>query len=91
MQGSEPLQGFKDVLAFGLIEALLGRRSPLVFLGAEIPDGVFAYKSRYAPVPLSELEKLLVVAACGSNTGWHHLIYRAERHAPYLPGAQRGI
>jgi hypothetical protein len=33
---------------------------------------------------LSELEKLLVVAACGGNTGWHHLIYRAERYAPHL-------
>ena len=84
MKGSEPLQGFKDMLAFGLIEALLGRRSRRVFLGAEIPDGVFAYESGHPPVPLSELEKLLVVAACGSNTGWHHLIYRAERYAPYL-------
>ena len=84
MKGSEPLQGFKDMLAFGLIEALLGRRSRRFFLGAEISDGVFAYKSGHAPEPLSVLEKLLGVAACGSNTGWHHLIYRAERYAPYL-------
>jgi hypothetical protein len=80
---SEPF-GDLGHAAFGLIEALLGRRSRRFFLGAEIPDGVFAYKSGHAPVPLSELEKLLVVAACGSNTGWHHLIYRAERYAPYL-------
>jgi hypothetical protein len=39
-------QGFQDMLAFGLIEALLGRRSRRVFMGAEIPDGVFAFKSR---------------------------------------------
>ncbi len=35
-------------------------------------------------MPLSELETLLVVSACGSNTGWHNMIYRAERYAPYL-------
>ena len=72
------------MLSFGLVEALLGRRSRRFFMGAEIPDGVFAYKSRHAPVPLSELEKLLVVLACGGNTSWHHLIFRARRYAPYL-------
>jgi hypothetical protein len=77
-------QGFQDMLAFGLIEALLGRRSRRVFMGAEIPDGVFAFKSRHPPVPLSELEKLLVVGACGANTSWHHLIYRAQLYAPHL-------
>jgi hypothetical protein len=77
-------QGFHDLLSFGLVEALLGRRSLRFFMGAEIPDGVLQYKSRHAPVPLSEVEKLLVVTACGGNTGWHHLIYRAERYAPHL-------
>jgi hypothetical protein len=72
------------MLEFGLLEALLGRRSRRFFLGAEIPDGVFAYKSRHPPLPLTELEKLLVVTACGGNTGWHHMIQRAERYAPHL-------
>lgn len=76
--------GFQDMQEFGLIEALLGRRSRRFFKGAEIPDGFFAYKSSHDPMPLSELEKLLVVAACGGNTGWHHMIYRAKRYAPYL-------
>ena len=76
--------GFQDMLRFGLVEALLGRRSRRFFLGAEIPDGVLAYKSKHSPLPLSELEKLLVVLACGGNTGWHHLIYRAARYAPHL-------
>jgi hypothetical protein len=76
--------GFKDMLGFGLVEALLGRRSRRFFMGAEILDGVFAYKSEHEPVPLSELEKLLVVAACGGNTGWHNMIYRAQRYAPHL-------
>ena len=72
------------MISFGLVEALLGRRSRRFFMGADIPDGVFTYKSRHAPVPLSELEKLLVVLACGGNTSWHHLIFRAQRYAPYL-------
>ena len=76
--------GFRDMLEFGLIEALMGRRARRFFMGAEIPDGVLAYKSRHEPVPLSELEKLLVVTACGGNTGWHHMIYRAKVYAPYL-------
>jgi hypothetical protein len=76
--------GFEDMLRFGLMEAILGRRSRRFFMGAEIPDGVFAYKSRHPPTPLSELEKLLVVTACGGNTGWHYMIQRAERYAPHL-------
>jgi hypothetical protein len=45
--------GFRDLLNFGLVEALLGRRSRRFFLGAEIPDGVLSYKSRHKPVPLA--------------------------------------
>lgn len=82
-KNSLPL-GFTDMLDFGLVEALLGRRSRRFFMGAEIPDGVFAYTSRHEPVPLSELEKLLVVTACAGNTGWHNMIYRAQRYAPHL-------
>ncbi len=77
-------RGFERMAEFGLIDALLGRRSRRFFMGAEIPDGVFQYKSRHEVVPLSDLEKLLIVAACGGNTGWNYLIYRAERYAPYL-------
>jgi len=77
-------QGFQDMLAFTLMDALLGRRSRRFFMGAEIPDGVFAYKSKSEPVSLSELEKLLVVTACGTNTSWHYMIYRAKLYAPHL-------
>lgn len=76
--------GFKDMMRFGLVEALTGRRSRRFFTGAEIPDGVFKFKSKKKPTPLSELEKLLVVAACGTNTSWHNMIYRGEIYAPYL-------
>ncbi len=76
--------GFEDMLSFGLMESLLGRRSRRFFMGAEIPDGVFAHKSRHEITPLSELEKLLVVMACGGNTSTHHMIFRAKRYAPHL-------
>jgi len=76
--------GFRNMMSVSLVETLLGRRSRRFFMGAEIPDGVFKYKSRHRPVPLTELEKLLVVAACGGNTAWHHMIFRADRYAPHL-------
>ncbi|WP_299754125.1 hypothetical protein [uncultured Pontibacter sp.] len=77
-------KGFEKMMDFSLVDALLGRRSRRFFMGAEIPDGVFTYKSKYEPVPLSELEKLLVVTACAGSTSWHHMIYRAARYAPHL-------
>jgi hypothetical protein len=39
----------------------------------------------HQPVPLSELEKLLVLSAVGGNTGWQYLIPYNDRYAPYLP------
>ena len=84
MAGKDFPPGFQDMVDFGLIDALLGRRSRRFFMGAEIPDGVFAYRSQHDPVPLSELEKMLVVAACGGNTSWHHMIYRGRIYAPHL-------
>lgn len=77
-------RGYDTMMDFGLIQALLGRRSRRFFMGAEIPDGVFRYRSRHEAVPLSELEKLLIVSVCGGNTSWHHMIYRAGIYAPYL-------
>ena len=84
MKTSDLPDGFRDMQSFGLVEALLGRRSRRFFKGAEIPDGVLKFKSRFETMPLTELEKLLVVAACGGNTAWHHMIFRADRYAPHL-------
>jgi hypothetical protein len=84
MKKTAILPGFQDMLSFPLMEALLGRRSRRFFMGAEIPDGVLAYKSAREALPLTDLEKMLVVSACGGNTSWHHLIYRAARYAPHL-------
>ena len=74
--------GFNDMLSFNLMEGILGRRSRRFFMGAEIPDGVFRYKSLHKPVPLTDLEKMLILSACGGNNSWHHMIYRAARYAP---------
>lgn len=84
MKSESSHQSYQELFNFSLVNALLGRRSRRFFMGAEIPDGVFAHKSSQPPTPLSETEKMLVLAACGGNTSWHHMIYRGEAYAPYL-------
>jgi hypothetical protein len=69
---------------FPLVEALLGRRSRRFALGDEIPDGPLAYSSRHDPMPLSDLERLIVLGAMGATTGWHYTITRNARYAPHL-------
>src|SRR3954452_4860105 len=77
---SDPLE---DLAAFPLVEALFGRRSRRFALGDEIPDGPLAYRSRHEPVPLTELERMLVLSAMGGTTGWHYSITRNARYAPH--------
>src|SRR3712207_4933904 len=79
------LAGLTDVLDFPLIAALTGRRSRRFALGDVIPDGPLAFTSRHDPVPLSDLERLIVLTAAGGNTGWHYMITRNARYAPHLP------
>ncbi|BBI36617.1 hypothetical protein [Cohnella abietis] len=86
-------QLLEELVQFPLVEALFGRRSRRFFLGAEIPDGPLAYKSKDEPIPLNDLEKLLILAAVGGVTGWHHSITRHERYKPYFsnyPGSASG-
>jgi hypothetical protein len=75
-------RGLQDVLEFPLIEALYGRRARRFSLGASIPDGPLAFASRHEPLPLSELEQMLVLTAAAGNTGWHYMI---TRHGPLRP------
>lgn len=77
-------EGLQDVFDFPLLQALLGRRARRFSLGASIPDGPLAYTSRHEPIPLSELEQMLVLVAAGGNTGWHYAITRHARYAPHL-------
>nr|MDQ2718022.1 hypothetical protein [Chloroflexota bacterium] len=86
-------QALQDLLQFPFVDALFGRRSRRFFRGAEVPDGPLAYTSRHAPLPLTELERMLILTAVGGTTGWHHSITRHERYAPHVsnyPGAAGG-
>ena len=73
-----------ELLKFPLMEALIGRRSRRFCMGSEIPDGVFAFKSKYKPMPLSEIEQMLLLSTMGGVTGWHFAIMRHKKYAPYL-------
>ena len=73
-----------ELLKFPLMEAIAGRRSRRFCMGAEIPDGVLAFKSKHKPLPLSEIEQLLVLTSMGGVTGWNFAIMRHERYAPKL-------
>jgi hypothetical protein len=81
---SAQTQALRELAAFPLVEALFGRRSRRFALGDEIPDGPLAYKSRHEPVPLTELERMLVLSAMGGTTGWHYSITRHARYAPHV-------
>src|SRR3954466_15256770 len=77
-------EALQELAAFPLLEALYGRRSRRFALGAEIPDGPLAYRSRHEPLPLTELERMLVLSAMGGTTGWHYSITRHARYAPHV-------
>lgn len=72
---------------YPLIKALLGRRARRFGLGMEIPSGPLAFKSTSKPIPLSELEKLLLVSAGTGVTGWNFGIpygpAKPNAHADY--------
>ncbi len=77
-------KGLEEALQFPLVEALYGRRARRFSLGSEIIDGPLTFKSRHKPIPLDDLEQMLVLTAVAGNTGWHHMIYRHKRYAPHL-------
>jgi hypothetical protein len=82
---STNLKGTLDeLLEFPLMHALMGRRSRRFCMGAEIPDGVLAFKSKHKPMPLSELEQLIILSTMGGVTGWHFAIMRNKKYAPFL-------
>jgi hypothetical protein len=87
---STQTQALRELAAFPLMEALFGRRSRRFALGDEIPDGPLAYRSRHEPLPLTELERMLVVTAMGGTTGWHYSITRHARYAPHVSNYAAG-
>jgi len=76
--------GLREAMRFPLVEALYGRRARRFSLGAVLPDGPLAFQSKHDPIPLDDLEQMLVITATAGNTGWHHMIFRNERYAPHL-------
>jgi hypothetical protein len=59
-----------DLLRYPLFDALFGRRARRFGLGMEIPSGPLAFRSRKEPLPLSELERAVLLAAGTGVTGW---------------------
>jgi hypothetical protein len=84
---SKALEG---VSQFPLIQALAGRRSRRFCVGAEIPDGPLAFKSNQEPIPLTELEQMLVLTSMGGSTGWHYTISYNEADRSKLPSYSAG-
>ena len=83
-------EALRELASFPLVEALFGRRSRRFALGDEIPDGPLAYQSRHQPLPLTELERMLVLSAMGGTTGWHYSITRHARYAPHISNYAAG-
>ena len=78
------VEALRELSRFPLVEALYGRRSRRFAFGDEIPDGPLAYRSQHEPVPLTELERMLVLSAMGGTSGWHYAITRNAHYAPHL-------
>jgi hypothetical protein len=59
-----------ELLGFPLMHALFGRRARRFGMGMEIPSGPLAFRSEREPMPLSEEERLILVAAATGVSGW---------------------
>jgi hypothetical protein len=84
----------RELSTFPLMSAIFGRRARRFATGMEIPSGPLAFKSRHTPMPLSELEPAILVAAATGVTGWNFGIpYTASRptelaHYPVRAGVR---
>jgi hypothetical protein len=81
---SQPLQ---HLLEYPLMHAIFGRRARRFGLGMAIPAGPLAFTSRHDPLPLSELERSLLLAVGTGVSGWSFGVPygpdRPEQHAHY--------
>jgi hypothetical protein len=64
-------QAFDNLMKFPFVQALFGRRARRFGLGMELPSGPLAYKSKKEPIPLSETEQMILVAAATGVSGWN--------------------
>jgi hypothetical protein len=79
-----------ELAQFPLLEALYGRRARRISLGSAIPDGPLAYESPHEPVPLTELERMVVLTSMAGTTGWHYSITRNARYAGHMANYAAG-
>ncbi len=77
--------GLLEATGFPLVDAIRGRRSRRFALGAEIPGGPLAYRSKRPAQPLNELEQLLLISTVAGNTGWANLIPYNPAYEPRIP------
>lgn len=61
---------FHELLRFPLLSAVFGRRARRFGFGMEIASGPLAYRSRRAPLPLSALERSVLLAVGTGVSGW---------------------
>src|SRR6202158_1572091 len=84
---SAPPSLMDRVWDYSLFEALYGRRSRRFGLGFEMTEGPFKYKSQRAPMPLSDFEEALLVAAGVGFSGI--ALWDQSRPLPYRAGDGR--
>jgi hypothetical protein len=87
MMASAPPSLLHKVWEYPLFEALFGRRSRRFGLGFEMAEGPFKYKSQRAPLPLSDMEEALLVAAGVGFSGI--ALWDQSRPLPYRAGDGR--
>jgi hypothetical protein len=64
-------KAYRDLIQFPFLHALFGRRARRFGLGMELPSGPLAFKSSKDPMPLSETEQMLLIAAGTGVSGWN--------------------
>ena len=80
-------QALQHLLEYPLMNAIFGRRARRFGLGMQMPSGPLAFRSRHDPVPLTELERSLLLAVGTGVSGWSFGVPygpdRPEQHAHY--------
>ena len=80
-------EAVRNLLDYPLMNAIFGRRARRFGLGMRIPSGPLTFTSRHDPVPLSELERSLLLAVGTGVSGWSFGVPfgpdRPDQHAHY--------
>ncbi len=74
---------YTDLMQFPFLQALFGRRARRFGLGMELPSGPLAYRSEKEPLPLTETEQMLLIAAGTGVSGWNFGV----PYSPVLPNS----